>query len=102
MAPRKTTKAKATEEKAPEAKKEEMKYGVEALVEATGLQAASVRVALRDLGVEKAGRSYGWNTKKDFDAVVKGLKERSAKRAVPTGEEAHEKKAPAKKKAAEK
>lgn len=61
------------------------------LVEATGLQAASVRVALRALNVEKThGNQYGWDTKKDFDEIVKGLKERSAKSATAE-------KAPAKK-----
>ncbi len=59
------------------------------LVEATELQPASVRVALRELGIEKEfGNKYGWNTKKDFDAVVKAMKERSAKRvAQPKGDD---------------
>ena len=72
------------------------------LVEATGLQPASVRVALRELGVEKEfGNKYGWNTKKDFDAVVKAMKERSAKR-VGVKEEADEKPAAKAKPAARK
>lgn len=53
------------------------------LVETTELQPASVRVALRELGIEKGfGNKYGWNTKKDFDTVVKAMKERSAKRVA--------------------
>ena len=72
------------------------------LVEATGLQPASVRVALRELGVEKEfGNKYGWNTKKDFDAVVKAMKERSAKR-VAQSKEAGDEKPAAKKPAAKK
>lgn len=68
------------------------------LVEATGLQPASVRVALRELGVEKEfGNKYGWNTKKDFDEVVKAMKERSAKRVAQPKDDANEK--PAKGKA---
>lgn len=53
------------------------------LAEAVGIAPASVRVALRALEVEKNfGNQYGWNTKKDFDEVVKALKERNAKSAV--------------------
>lgn len=71
------TKAKTEAKTAPEAPK----YGVNELIEATGLKGASVRVALRELGVEKNfGNRYGWDTKKDFDGVVKAMKERSAKR----------------------
>lgn len=29
---------------------------------------------LRNAEIEKSGRSYGWNTQKEFDAVVKQLK----------------------------
>lgn len=69
------------------------------LVEATGLKAASVRVALRELGVEKNfGNQYGWDTKKDFETVVKAMKERSAKR-VGAGEKTEK---PAEKKTAAK
>lgn len=40
-------------------------------------------MALRELGVEKAaGGRYGWDNQKDFDAVVKAMKERSAKRVA--------------------
>lgn len=89
MAPKKAetspkAETKAATKGAPENKAAaaaEPKYTVGDLEEATGLKGASVRVALRDLGVEKEfGNKYGWATKTDFDAVVKQLKERSAKR----------------------
>lgn len=95
---RKTTKTAESKETQTSAK-DEPKFGVADLVEASGLQPASVRVALRELGVEKNfGNKYGWNTKKDFDEVVKGLKERSAKRVTAKADEDKEpaKKAPAK------
>lgn len=44
------------------------------LADALGIEPTSVRVKLRNAEIEKAGRSYGWNTQKDFDAVVKQLK----------------------------
>lgn len=66
-------KAKAkTEEKAPAAEKP--KYGVSELADALGIEGASVRVKLRKSSFEKEGRAWGWDTKKDFDAVVKELK----------------------------
>ena len=91
---RKTTKTTAAETETKASAKNEPKYGVNDLVEASGLQPASVRVALRELGVEKQfGNKYGWNTKKDFDEIVKGLKERSAKR-VGAGGKSEDKPAP--------
>jgi hypothetical protein len=98
MAKKATAKAETKEE----TKKEGPAYGVPELVEETGLQPASIRVALRELGVEKEfGNQYGWSNKKDFDAVVKALNERSAKRkdraaAAETAEKATKAKAPAK------
>lgn len=53
------------------------------LAEALGIEPASVRVKLRKLGVEKSGRSYGWNTKKELDEVVKQCKADAA--AAPKG-----------------
>jgi hypothetical protein len=76
--------AAAPKEEVKETAADEPKFTVDSLVEATGLQPASVRVALRELGVEKQfGNKYGWNKKGDFDEVVKALKERSAKRVAP-------------------
>lgn len=74
--------------------KREFPYGVPELAEALGIQPASVRVALRNAEVEKAGKTYGWKNQKDFQAVVKQLK------ASGKDEEKPAKKAP-KKKAAE-
>lgn len=92
---RKTTKATAAKDTETKATKEAPKYGVNDLAEAVGIAPASVRVALRALEVEKNfGNQYGWNTKKDFDEVVKALKERNAKSAV--ADKAPAKKAPAK------
>lgn len=54
--------------------KEEYKYDVNALAKALDIEPASARVALRKHNVSKAGKSYGWNTDKDFQAVVKQLK----------------------------
>lgn len=73
MATKNTTKTKA----APAVKKEieaEFKYGVNDLADALDIEPASARVALRKAGIEKAGRSYGWNTQKELDEVVKKLK----------------------------
>ena len=90
----------ATKEKKAPAK-DEPQFSVDDLVEASGLKPASVRVALRELNVEKMfGNKYGWKTKKDFDVIVKALKERSAKRIVgkaSDGDSTPAKKTPAKK-----
>lgn len=77
----------------------EFKYGVEDLAEALGIKPASVRVQLRNKGVEKAGKSYGWNTKSDLEEVTKLLKteEKSEKKAEKKPEKkAESKSAPAK------
>jgi hypothetical protein len=52
----------------------EFKFGVSDLAEALGIEPASVRVQLRNHKVEKAGKSYGWNTQKELDEVAKTLK----------------------------
>lgn len=57
----------------------EFKFGVSDLAEKLGIEPASVRVQLRNRKVEKAGKSYGWNTQKEFDAVAKQLSEKPAK-----------------------
>ena len=79
--PSAAAKKKAAQKKKPAAKSaakkapaEAMKYGVDDLAKALGIKPASVRVRLRNAGVEKAGKSYGWNSQKDLDAVVKQLK----------------------------
>lgn len=40
----------------------------------------AVRGMLRRRGVEKAGKSYGWNTQKELDAVIKEISEKPAKK----------------------
>lgn len=72
-----TKKAKDSAEKEPKAP--EFKYGVKDLAELLGIDGASVRVKLRNKGIEKAGRSYGWNTKTDLEAVVKQLQAKKEK-----------------------
>ena len=75
-------KAKAKAKAAPKAKAaakakapvEQMKYGVAEIANALSIKAASARVRLRNAGVAKSGKSYGWNSQKDLDAVVKQLK----------------------------
>lgn len=73
-------KKKAKAEKV-ESKKEaapEFKYGVQDLADKLGIEPASVRVKLRNAGIEKAGKSYGWNTKADLDEVAEELKGEAA------------------------
>lgn len=79
------------------------KFGVPELAEALDIEPTSVRVKLRNAGIEKSGRSYGWNSQKDFDAVVKQLKatpdkaEKTEKATKPAADE-KPKKVPPKKK----
>jgi hypothetical protein len=59
------TKEKPEKEAAPE-----FKYGVTDLAEILDIEPASVRVKLRNNEVEKAGKSYGWNTEKELKAIA--------------------------------
>lgn len=70
-ASKKADKADPKEEKAAE---REFKYGVEDLAEKLDIKPASVRVQLRNKGIDKAGKSYGWNSKAELDEVVAQLK----------------------------
>jgi len=72
-------------------------YGVPELADALGIEPASVRVALRNKGVEKNGNVYGWKNQKDFDAVVKQLQKKSEPKAAKADTKADTKKADAKK-----
>lgn len=67
---------KATKVKPVPPAPETYKYGMPELEAATGLKAPSIRVGLRDSTFTKAGRSWGWNTKAEFDLVLKYFKER--------------------------
>ena len=64
-------KVDAKQEKAAE---REFKFGVEDLAEELDRKPASVRVQLRNKGIEKAGKSYGWNTKAELKEVIDQLK----------------------------
>ncbi len=65
----KKAKAAEKEEAAPE-----FKYGVQDIADALDLAPASVRVKLRNADIEKAGKSYGWNTKGELKEVIDELK----------------------------
>lgn len=72
-------------------------FGVPELADALGIEPASVRVALRNKGVEKNGNVYGWKTRKDFDAVVKQLQKKVEPKAAKVDDKKSDKKADAKK-----
>jgi hypothetical protein len=57
-------------EKETKAEEREFKFGVEDIAEELGIKPASVRVQLRNKGIEKAGKSYGWNSKSDLREVI--------------------------------
>ena len=81
---KKRTKKKGDSEEAKPEKKEKkeptesFKYGVPELAEELEIAPASVRVKLRKAGIEKAGKSYGWNTQAELREVVKQLEAKSA------------------------
>lgn len=52
----------------------EHKYGVNELAELLGISPQYVRVKLRNAEVEKAGKSYGWDSEKELKAVATQLK----------------------------
>jgi hypothetical protein len=82
---KKDKKAKAEKVESKKEAAPEFKYGVQDLADKLGIEPASVRVKLRNAGVAKAGKSYGWNTKADLDEVIEELKgdgdEKPAKKA---------------------
>lgn len=65
---------KKTDAKAEKAAEREFKFGVEDIADKLDIKAASVRVQLRNKGIEKAGKSYGWNTKAELDEVIDQIK----------------------------
>lgn len=69
----------AKAEKAEKTSAPEFKFGVGDVAEKLGIEPASVRVQLRNRKIEKAGKSYGWNTKAELDEVVSQLKAKPAK-----------------------
>ena len=96
-------KAKKTEKVEKAEKAPEFKYGVSDLAEKLGIEPASARVRLRNAGIEKAGKSYGWNSKSDLQEVVDQLKaEPKAKAEKPAKKDKAEKPAKGKDAKAEK
>jgi len=69
-------------------------YNVETLAKALDLAPASVRVKLRNANIRKAGKMYGWETKREYEKVLAELESdepapapaRSKKRAAPEPE----------------
>lgn len=72
--------AREKAEKAEEATAEH-KYVVSDLAELLGVTPQSTRVFLRSIEAEREGRSYGWDTKAELDALVKQYESRSKKEA---------------------
>lgn len=73
----KTKEAATSEKKAkptPPPQPPKPKYGVPELAEALGVKASSVRVRLRNAGIEKSGKLYGWDSKSEMMEVVAKLK----------------------------
>lgn len=71
---KKDKKSEKVDAKAEKATEREFKYGVEDLAEELGIKPASVRVQLRNKGIEKAGKQYGWNSKSELKEVVEQIK----------------------------
>lgn len=55
------------------------KYGIEAAAEALNTKPHLLRIRLRRAGVKKNGKTYGWDTKADFEAALAALKTPSPK-----------------------
>src|ERR1700747_2956654 len=66
---------------------EDYTYDVTTLARDMELEPASVRVKLRNAGIEKAGKKYGWNNKKEYEQVMRELEDAPAspprKKAAP-------------------
>lgn len=67
------------------------KYVVDDLADKLGITPATTRVFLRSIEAEREGRSYGWDTAAELDALVKQYNNRkkdaepeTAKAKVPT------------------
>jgi hypothetical protein len=75
------------------------RFDVSWLAKQLDLQPASIRVALRDLGVKKNKETnkYEWASKDDAEKVAKKLRERGERQGAPAGGKKAAKKAPAKK-----
>lgn len=97
----KKEKAEKANSKAEKAQEREFKYGVEDLADALSLKPASVRMKLRNKGIDKAGKAYGWNSKAELQEVIAQLKseedEKPAKKAEKKEKKAEKKEKPSKK-----
>jgi hypothetical protein len=67
---KKNGKADKKAEKETAAQEREFKFGVEDIADKLGIKPASVRVQLRNKGIEKAGKSYGWDSKSELNEVI--------------------------------
>lgn len=74
----KDKKSKKADAKAEKTAEREFEYGVEDIAEELGIKPASVRVQLRNKGIEKAGKSYGWNSKKELKEVIEQIRSGSS------------------------
>jgi len=98
--------AKEEKKSAPK-EAESFKYGVDDLADALGIKPASARVALRKHDIEKAGKSYGWNSKAELETVIatiegdkkteKKSEKKETKKPAAKAEKKADAKAPAKK-----
>lgn len=70
----------AKKTKTKETTTEDLPYDVAYLAEELDIDPFTVRVKLRKAGIEKAGRKYGWKTKKAADEVLETLREQTGKR----------------------
>lgn len=72
--------------KEPKDKEEtvEHKYVVADLAAKIGLTDQSTRVFLRSIEAEREGRSYGWDTAAELDALVKQYNSRKKTEPEPT------------------
>lgn len=82
-------KPKAAEKDEPET----FKYGVSDIADKLGIDASAVRVKLRNAGIDKAGKSYGWNTKAELAEVIDEISTPAKKTEKPKAK-ADEKAAP--------
>lgn len=92
----KTDKKAKAAKPAKETEAAEFKYGVKDIAEELGIKETSVRVQLRNKGIEKSGKSYGWNTKAELKEVIGQLSAGSSKKSKDEDDEDEDEK-PAKK-----
>jgi len=69
----------------------EFKYTLEEVEKETGLKPASIRAALRTSDFKRSGSSWGWNTKAEFEQVLKYFKDRTGRRPDMKAKEADKK-----------